>query len=515
MSFKRGSKPPARPPPPRGGLSLGGMSFKKLEQEEEEEEEDLTISDKYTSLLQHARTNSSLSNLPSSGKGGAPPVISSISVSTAAKTDPLTSEAEEGDKVSPQKWSSKSVFEYKEILSGLKGKIQEKITKTIEDISGDSSASASPDKEHPTQGPLNDGFDTPAVVTTQNSEEAIPKTAAVKLRASGPEALARPSSVPQLVRAGSEERASQGSSERSSTPQPAQLSAVVADDGTGEENIMVFEEHFKEEPYEDFTGGLTLTTSTTVRSRSKLTPLKKKAPKTLATVSMSGLMKTPDTEKNSCGVGSDSNKSEVSKTGSDGSTPLRSVSIMRLVSQDGQTIQWPKLVALSACLFAYFILPMPSYLSGLITGCVLASLFWSVYNWLMQPPRVREMPVLTPIADLPPMEIPEMKEPTLEDGTYKVRGFVFVVVCMCAWVYACMCVCVHACVCMCVHVCVCVCLSACVCVCVREREKKKNSVGCCFIPLRQHVSEWLIVHCGKEKKWEGVGTYFYFRVKRK
>ena len=474
MSFKRGSKPPARPPPPRGGLSLGGMSFKKLEQEEEEEEEDLTISDKYTSLLQQARTNSSLSNLPSSGKGGAPPVLS---VSTAAKTDPLTSEAEEGDKVSPQKWSSKSVFEYKEILSGLKGKIQEKITKTIEDISGDSSASASPDKEHPTQGPLNDGFDTPAVVTTQNSEEAIPKTAAVKLRASSPEALARPSSVPQLVRAGSEERgASQGSSERSSTPQPAQLSALVADDGAGEENIMVFEEHFKEEPYEDFTGGLTLTTSTTVRSRSKLTPLKKKAPKTLATVSMSGLMKTPDTEKNSRGVGSDSNKSEVSKTGSDGSTPLRSVSIMRLVSQDGQTIQWPKLVALSACLFAYFILPMPSYLSGLITGCVLASLFWSVYNWLMQPPRVREMPVLTPIADLPPMEIPEMKEPTLEDGTYKVRGFVFVVVCVSVRVHACAWVCMRACVCVCVcmhvyvcaRICVCVCLSVCVCkrVCV-------------------------------------------------
>ena len=49
----------------------------------------------------------------------------------------------------------------------------------------------------------------------------------------------------------------------------------------------------------------------------------------------------------------------------------------------------------------------------------------------------------------------------------------------------------------------------------RERRKKSFSVGCCFIPLRQHVSEWLIVLCGKEKKWEGVGTYFYFRVKRK
>lgn len=401
---------------------LGGISFKKLEQEEEEEEEDLTISDKYISVLPQARTNSTLSNPSSSGKSGTPTALSSSL--TAAKTEPLTAEAEEGDKVSPQKWSSKSVFEYKEILSGLKGKIQEKITKTIEDFSGDSSASASPDKEHPLSGPLSEGFENPAA-TTQNGEEVITKTAAVKVRASSPEVPARPASVPQLVRASSEERrASQGSLEKSSTSQPVQLSTLVADNGKGEENILVFEEHFKEEPHEDFTGGLTLTTSTTVRSRSKLKPLTKKPLKTVATVSMSGLMRTPDTEGNTHGKESEGNKSEISKTGSSTSARLRSASIMRLVSQDGHTIQWPKIVALSSCLFAYFILPLPSYLSGLIAGCVLTSLAWSVYIWLMQPPRVKELPVLTPITDLPPMEIPEMKEPTLEDGTYKVRGFV-------------------------------------------------------------------------------------------
>ena len=63
------------------------------------------------------------------------------------------------------------------------------------------------------------------------------------------------------------------------------------------------------------------------------------------------------------------------------------------------------------------------------------------------------------------------------------------------------------------HVCVC----ACVCVYERERDFFSFSVGRCFILLHQHVSEWLIgiVLCGKEKKWEGMGTYFSFRVKRK
>lgn len=433
MSFKRGSKPPARPPPPRGGLSLGGMSFKKLEQEEEEEEEDLTISDKYTSLLQQSRSNSSVSTHSNSGKSATPPTPPPASAATKM-TDPLTSEAEEGgDKASPQKWSSKTVFECKEILSGLKGKIQEKITKTIEDLSGESSASASPDKEHPQLGPLSEGYVAPAA-TAQNGEEVITKMTAAKLRASSPEAAsarpkvpARPASVPQLSRAGSEEKqASQGSLERNSSSQPVQLSALATDDDKGEEeNIMVFEEHFKEEPYEDFTGGLTLTTIASVRARSKLKPLKKKAPKTLATVSMSGLMRAPDVEGDSGeGVGSDDTKSKIPKRGMGGSTPLRSVSIMRLVSQDGQTIQWPKLVALTSCLFAYFILPMPSFLSGLILGCVLTSLAWAVYSWLTQPPQSKELPVLTPIQDLPPMEIPEMKEPILEDGTYKVREFV-------------------------------------------------------------------------------------------
>ncbi|KAL8565093.1 hypothetical protein ACOMHN_005296 [Nucella lapillus] len=423
MSFKRSSKPPARPPPPRGGLAFGGMSFKKLE--DEEEEEDLTISDKYTSLLQQNRSTS-LSSAPPSfplpAKSGS--FSTSASGLTEAKTDPLSSDAEDVEKSSPLKKGNKAVFEYKEILTGLKGKIQEKITKAIDDISGDSSASVSPDKEHPLSGPLSDVPEVPPADQTRNLEEPWVKASAVRLHSASPGPPVRPSSMPrpQLVRSGSEERPS------SLVPEdrkPAVCSApVIADKGQEEENILVFEEHFKEEPFEDFTGGLT--TSTAVRSRAKLKTLtKKKPPKTVATVSMSGLMKTPDPAEKQQKEEPLSKKPE-ERSGKDCSSvdaappsSHRSTSFMRLVHPEGQAVPWPKLVILTSCLFAYLIVPLPSFLSGLLAGCVLASLAWRAYSWIMQPPPVREPPKLTPVEDLPPMEIPEMKEPTLEDGTYK------------------------------------------------------------------------------------------------
>ncbi|XP_076458729.1 testis-expressed protein 2-like [Babylonia areolata] len=419
MSFKRSSKPPARPPPPRGGLSLGGMSFKKLE--DEEEEEDLTISDKYASLLQQSRT-SSLSSAPTNvtlpAKSGS--FTSAASAPTESKTDPLSSDAEDTDKSSPLRKGNKAAFEYKEILTGLKGKIQEKINKTIEDLSGgESSASVTPDKEHPLLGCLNE---TAEVAPNQvfNHDEASTKGTALRRRASSPSHAVRPNSMPRppTVRSVSEERPAPVVSE---DRKPEQSSApLIADEAQeDEENILVFEEHFKEEPIEDFTGGLT--TSTVAHSRSKLKSLKKKHPKTVAMVSMSGLMKPANpTEENKRKEGeTPSKKPEALRKDSAVASPHRGTSFMRLVSQDVQSVPWPKLVVFTSCVFAYLIIPLPSYMSGLIAGCVLTSLAWMAYNWLLQPAPPKQMPKLTPIEDLPPMEIPEMKEPVLEDGTYK------------------------------------------------------------------------------------------------
>ncbi|KAK7507902.1 hypothetical protein BaRGS_00000867 [Batillaria attramentaria] len=438
MSFKRGPKP-ARPPPPKGGLALGGMSFKKLEQEEDGE--DLTISDKYASVVQQARSqNAASSHAAAKMEASAP--------------DSDTNAADE-DRSSPLR---KSVFEYKELLSGLKDRIHGKITKTIEDISGESSASASPDKEHPLAGPLSKSAD--KLLEKLAQDELASKSSTLTRNASteptslvsavmsdSPSELPRSSLVksldvpsrPPSVRPGTssdsvsstkptdsagqtktvEEKGS-GSADKSVSVQLSSLST-----GENGENILVVEEHFKE-PLEDFTGNpppTGLTTSTSARPRSKLQSLKKKAPKTSATVSMSGLMRTPEEEVNL----DIQNKSGSAKgTGSSGThegTDIKpshsSGMIQRLTSHEGSLIPWQRLMAIVAAVFAYFIVPLPPFLSGLISGSLLTAFVLTVYKWLVQPPKPKEPMVLTPIEDLPPMQVPEMKDPTLEDGIYK------------------------------------------------------------------------------------------------
>ncbi|KAK7113322.1 testis-expressed protein 2-like [Littorina saxatilis] len=406
MSLKKGAKPPARPPPPKGGLSLGGMSFKKLEQEEEEEEEDLTISDKYTTLLQQSRNASAPAGLSSGGRSSTPSPL------TTAKPGPLPLEAEDVDKIGQLKKSGKAKLEY---LSGLKGRIQERIqeriTKTKEDVSGESSASASPDKDHPLSGSLSDSVDCKTPTGQDDDETLIAKVSAVKMRASSPPVMNRTQSVSQSdAPKGEERRSSLGSLEKRSSSHPVKLSSLMTNDDEEEENIMVVEEHFKEEPFEDFAGGLV--TSTKLRSRSKLK-------KTSATVSMSDLMKTP-TEKaqDFNNVFSEEKNPEKSTKDSPGKSRSK-ISLARFMSHDGHTFPWSKLVALTACVFAYLVLPVPSFLSGVIAGCVLMSLGWSTYNFVVMPGIDKEPPKLTPIEDLPPMEIPEMNEPTLDDGNYK------------------------------------------------------------------------------------------------
>lgn len=49
---------------------------------------------------------------------------------------------------------------------------------------------------------------------------------------------------------------------------------------------------------------------------------------------------------------------------------------------------------------------------------------WVIYGWLIQKPKPRESVQLVPIKDLPPIDIPEMKEPLQEDGIFKVRAFI-------------------------------------------------------------------------------------------
>ncbi|XP_045214289.2 testis-expressed protein 2-like [Mercenaria mercenaria] len=71
-------------------------------------------------------------------------------------------------------------------------------------------------------------------------------------------------------------------------------------------------------------------------------------------------------------------------------------------------------------LFLFFIIPLPSYLSGMVIGMVLSSAGWMLYLWVNKPAKPREpIPEDPPLDKLPPMLVPEMKEPKGEDCVYK------------------------------------------------------------------------------------------------
>lgn len=437
MSNKRGPKP-ARPPPPRLGLPLGGMSFKKLEQEDEEEAEDLTVcTDKYASIVQHARSNSVPSNL------------AATKTSLEIGHDPEPGSAD-GGRSSPAKKGVKSMLEYKEILVGLKDRIHEKITKKIEDLSGDSSASTSPDKEHALSGPLGSGRVTPSELSEYGETVSVTrKSSAPDLSASKLQSIskneksdceAKTEKLVNLVNSGklasvsdcdtvsllangkgisamkTEKEIEEKIVDKNTTIQPILLSNLKSD-GSDEEDMLVIEEHFKE-PAEDFTGCSHFTANSFVRSRSKLTSFVDKTLKVSPPLTLPGPKQRSHREEKQGETNAAISKLDA--TSETYQTTPRSESLFQHFHQKLHLAQWQTFLVATSCVFAYYIIPMPSFLSGLIAGIVLTSVFWLFYAWIFQPPKPIEPIVLTPLEDLPPIQIPAMMLPVHEDGIYKV-----------------------------------------------------------------------------------------------
>ena len=454
MSLKRSSKPPARPPPPRVGLPVG-MSFKKLEQGHEEEDEDVTISDKYASIVQHARSASAASVASRSSVAESNGAHSaSTLVSATSKTDSGTTVAEE-EAASSQRKGGKYV-EYKEMLYGLKGRIQEKITKTIEDISGESSTTSriqerlgKPSEDVSSNSTSNckvkeisktaedapgdtssrvsldseqevpmasDQQSDATTASEENPRETILKATSVKVQAAITETDAKPTSVSRPARQDSEEK--QGAGETSFKAEALQSTCSAASDDKGNDCTVLHEDHLSQEPFEDFAGNND--TNTTLRFRSKM---KLQTETSVPVEPAAG----PSTVKTTVTVAEGDNHQSTNRmpAGSDNNSkpePAKSKPFKHLISLDLLGSHWQKGVALILFFFVFFILYMPPYICGLIMGCVLTSSCLAMYTWIMQPPPVKEAPTLTPLEDMPPMEIPEMDETNFADGVYKVSG---------------------------------------------------------------------------------------------
>lgn len=487
MSSKKVVKPANPSGLSKGGMSLSGFSFKQLEKEEEE---DLTeFTGKYEKVVEESQKNvkknherspstSSVSST-SSGQGDAkgqdkntsevysdppkilqkPPSILSLDTSN-----------------SPLKNAAKSKLETsKEIFSGLRGKLTEKISRTIEEFSGDSN-SPSPDKEKTkpfhsqksnSSGPIEKINSTPVhsapheTMTVSNSSIKNPEESNSHQEsnitmsnteqnnaahsndedslASQPDldqtsgvSLTFPETVEDHPLALKEPEDNFEDAIEATANNSSKLKAAVSNeslefhDPRVEESTsdsLEFKEHFTSEPFEDFTG---LQTSTEFRPQSRIRQLiKKKDKKTSVIATMSTLHSTPDEELAKMWEPNKSEKlekteikgSKINETMKPTVTESSSKTILRQLSFEA-ALPYQKLVSVIAALFAYMIIPLPPYISGLFMGALITALGCCLYIWLMKPPSVPEPDVLPPVDETP---IPVMKSVSEGDEfSYKV-----------------------------------------------------------------------------------------------
>uniref|UniRef100_A0A2C9K296 SMP-LTD domain-containing protein n=1 Tax=Biomphalaria glabrata TaxID=6526 RepID=A0A2C9K296_BIOGL len=469
MTSKKSLLKPGRPPPPnpsalKGGISLSGFSFKKLE--EDDIDEDLTaFTGNYKKSTEESQKSLKRSDKPSSSSSLPDSILKMERNSSESNSTKPTQKSSDATS-SPLRTAAKAKFDSsKELFSGLKGKITDKISRTIEEFSGDSSNSPSPDKERFKTFPIpkSNSFgvvekeEAPvlhaALPVREGVSEGLTKKVALNLSQNhqsagddtdGEVALNKIlDAVPdvshskeiQLVKdhplAELEddfedviEDADNNSHVKSKSAANDNFKDVRCDNL----NIEVFEEYFTNEPAEDFTSFPGIQTSTHLKPHSKIGRLIKKEQKTSAVATMSNLHYTPDEEIADLGehkVSTEETKKQnetdhlKSERVKDSSKVQESTSgmILRQISLDITVVPYQKLATFMVVMFAYFIIPFPSYISGLLMGIFLASIGWAVFMWLKQPPTPEEPYVPPPFVEPP---LPEMKLPSeSEEHTYK------------------------------------------------------------------------------------------------
>ena len=166
-----------------------------------------------------------------------------------------------------------------------------------------------------------------------------------------------------------------------------------------------------------------------VRQRKKFHFMKSKPAVPPAPMSMSKLNKDlkevdkveNDKVKNEVPVDkSNNNDKKVSSITSDLAV-IAKEHVNRVVHIGGKNIPVWKILGALSLLFLYMMLPLPTYMNGLIMGLFLSSGGWSLYLWIMKPRQPREAIPDLPLDKLPPMPVLEMKDPKGEDGCYKVN----------------------------------------------------------------------------------------------
>ena len=356
--------PPPRPPAPKVGG--GGISFSFKALEEEDEEELTHVTGKFDKQVIEEKERHAHDRERS-----------------LSKSPEIRSTIEEHMEKSPSIKSQNSF----EKLKDLKDKIQSEIQKKKDEIFMDSPIVASKDKPK-----------IPFVKEKTNQLGNMPEETKAEV---------------QNIEESGEFFESPNEPDQSNETDFFDTRPDGKEDTVEVDQLEINEEYFKptEEDFSDLPGVVPM-----VRQRKHFQKLRKiKAIVPEVPVSMSKLShKAPEVE-------TVSSKADLEKQNEnkDVDADKKSASVLHI---PGTVIPIKPVVGCVIFFFLYLIIPLPSYLSGMVIGVVLSSAAWMLYLWVTGPNKPREpIPEDLPLEKLPPMPVPEMKEPKGEDCCYKVR----------------------------------------------------------------------------------------------
>ena len=371
---KKSTMPPPRPPAPKSGGSSGmSFSFKALEEGDDEDEELTILDGKFDRQVSHEKEKHAR-EIERERSVTKHPVEK---LQTVGEEKPLARSQNSFDKI-----------------KDLTGKLQDTISKKIDELT-DTPTKSEPIKinEHVQARNLNGDI-------YRNSE----KTDVKEL---------------DNVEDGTGRIASSYNETHyfEMTDRAEKVEEVKSEDT---DDLNLIDEYFIPESGEDFSdlpGVVPM-----VRQRKKF-PFKKVKPVIPpAPISMSKLSK--DLKEDPVKTVRPDNKVEKNETVDNLANNVAVIAkdkVNTVVNLAGRNIPVWKLVCGVCLLLIYWIVPLPSYFNGLIAGLILSSAGWALYLWVMQPPKPREVIPELPLDKLPPMPVPEMKEPKGEDGCYKVH----------------------------------------------------------------------------------------------
>lgn len=377
IGSKKAGTPPSRPPPPKsGGMSF---SFKALEEDNDEDEDLTKCTGKFDKQVSEEREKLARSQLEKERSG------------SGTKSPEIAHKTQSGTHGGSQKSTTVKTQNSLDKIMDFKKNIQDTLAKKREEFLSESFGS-SKDKEN---SPIADSS-----LPSADSELFL--------------SLEEPGNDHFEFAEQFYESEQSDSSEKVKEMTHIKLASQDVPDLDEDEPLEMSEEYFNPngEDFLDLPGVQTM-----VRQRKRLQKFRKIKPIVPpAPVSLSKLNdKVTGKKDHTFKVES------VKEENKDNSKETTNNISNCVIPTNGTKLPVVKLAGGAVLLFLYLIIPLPSYISGLIAGIVLSSGGWVLYFWVTQNSRpTKPIPDDPPLEELPPMLAPEMKDPKGEDGCYKV-----------------------------------------------------------------------------------------------